>query len=65
MSRPEATRERKARGLAEKLFFVLTKDDSGYSLSRKVGEFEPQHGLTLDEVERILELWKLQGPHGG
>jgi hypothetical protein len=61
----EAARERKARRLAEKLFFVLEGDDSGYSLLRKLGDFDPQHGLTLDEVERILELWKLQGPHGG
>jgi hypothetical protein len=65
MGTHEAAREQKAKDLAEKLFFVLAKDDLGYSLARKVGEFEPQQSLTLDEVERILELWKLQGPHGG
>jgi hypothetical protein len=30
-----------------------------------VGEFAPQSNLGLDEVEQLLERWKLQGPHGG
>ena len=47
------------------MFFDLEKHGDGYSLSRKLGEFNPQHDLTLAEVEEILELWKLRGPHGG
>jgi hypothetical protein len=65
MERSSASRERAAQYLAERLFFQLEKHGSLYSLSRKTGEFTPQHNLTLDEVEKVLELWKLQGPHGG
>jgi hypothetical protein len=36
-----------------------------FSLSHKTGEFVSQHNLSIEEVERTLELWKLQGPHGG
>ena len=60
-----ANREHAAVELAEKLFFQLKKDGDGYSLRRKVGEFVPRKKLSLDEVEQILERWKLQGPHGG
>jgi hypothetical protein len=31
----------------------------------KSGGFNPQQNLTIEEVEQLLELWKLQGPHGG
>jgi hypothetical protein len=58
-------RERSAFELAEKLFFKLEKKGGQYSLRRKVGEFAPQQGLSLSEVEQILERWKLRGPHGG
>jgi hypothetical protein len=53
------------RAAAERLFFELEKHGPRYSLYRKIGGFTPQHNLTLDEIEKILELWKLQGPHGG
>jgi hypothetical protein len=58
-------RERSAEYLAERMFFHLEKRRDRYSLSRKIGGFTPQHNLTLSQVEEILELWKLQGPHGG
>ena len=51
--------------LAERLFFELERDGDLYSIYRKIGGFTPRHDLTLDEVEKVLELWKLQGPHGG
>jgi hypothetical protein len=65
MKRSFAGRERAAEYLAERLFFELEKRGDLYSLCRKIGGFTPQHNLTLTEVEKLLELWKLQGPHGG
>jgi hypothetical protein len=65
MDRSPASRERAAQYLAERLFFDLEKHGDSYSLYRKIGGFAPQHNLSLDEVEKVLELWKLQGPHGG
>ena len=59
-----AQRERAAFDLAERLFFKLQKQGNGYSLRRDVGEFAPQTHLSLDEVEQLLERWKLQGPGG-
>jgi len=59
-----AQRERAAFGFAERLFFKLQKQGNGYSLRRDVGEFAPQTDLSLDEVEQLLERWKLQGPGG-
>jgi hypothetical protein len=65
MERSVASRNRAAQYLAERLFFQLEKYGDLYSLCRKTGRFTPQHNLTLTEVEKLLELWKLQGPHGG
>ena len=59
-----ASRERKARRLAEKMFFKLEREGDHYTLWRTAGIPEPvrrQH-LSLDEVEKELDLWKLQGP---
>jgi hypothetical protein len=64
-SRTVASRYRAAEYLAERMFFDLEKHRDRYSLSRKIGGFAPQHNLTLNEVEKVLELCKLQGPHGG
>jgi hypothetical protein len=58
-------RERAAAHLAERMFFKLEKHGERFALSRKLGGFEPQENLTIEEVEQLLELWKLQGPHGG
>lgn len=65
MKRSVASRQRNAEYLAERLFFQLEKQGDLYSLCRKTGGFTPQQNLTLTEVEKVLELWKLQGPHGG
>ena len=58
-------RERAAANLAERMFFALEKHGDRFSLSRKTGGFDPKHNLTIEEGEELLELWKLQGPHGG
>jgi len=63
--RTRGSRERSVEYLAERMFFDLAKHGDRYSLSRKLGVFTPQYDLTLAEVEEILELWKLRGPHGG
>ena len=61
------SRERKAKRLANKMFFKLTREGDHYSLCRTVGLSGParRENLTLDEVEKELETWKLRGPHGG
>jgi hypothetical protein len=65
MELENAQRERAAFDLAERLFFKLERTGDRYSLRREVGEFAPRTGLSLEEVEQLLERWKLQGPHGG
>jgi hypothetical protein len=61
----ETDRERAANDLAERLFFELEKQGRRYSLYRKIGDHARRDNLTLDEVEHVLERWKLEGPHGG
>jgi len=60
-------RERKAKRLADNLFFKLDRQGNLYSLRRTAGVsgIVRQDNLSLDEVERELEMWKLRGPHGG
>ena len=62
-----ARRERGAKRLADKLFFKLDRQGNLYSLRRTAGVsgIVRQDNLSLDEVERELEMWKLRGPHGG
>jgi hypothetical protein len=61
--------ERKARlqELASKLFFTFKNQGQRFALYRDVDVPEPvrHDGLNLDEVEDILNTWKLRGPHGG
>jgi hypothetical protein len=61
------SRQRKAKRLAEKLYFKLTREGNRYSLCRTVGLSGParRENLSLDEVEQELEKWKLRGYHGG
>ena len=63
----EADREARLRALASKLFFTLTRHDSRFGLYRDVDVSKPvrHEHLTLDEVEDLLNTWKLRGPHGG
>jgi hypothetical protein len=67
MNETEAEREERLRELASKLFFTLKRNGSRYDLYRDADVSRPvQHeGLPLDEVEKILNRWKLRGPHGG
>jgi hypothetical protein len=67
MEEDEAGREARLRELASKLFFTLEKQGLQFALCRDVDVPEPvrHDGLTLDEVEDILNTWKLRGPHGG
>jgi hypothetical protein len=46
-------------------FFALEKHGDSYSLRRKIGDHAERDNLTIDEVEKVLERWKLEGPHGG
>ena len=67
MNEAAAEREERLGQLASKLFFTLEHRGSRYDLYRDADVSRPvQHqGLTLDEVEEILNRWKLRGPHGG
>jgi hypothetical protein len=61
----DTDRERAASDLAERLFFELKKHGDRFSLRRKIGDHARRDNLTIDEVEQVLERWKLEGPHGG
>jgi hypothetical protein len=67
MQRNRSKREARLRELASKLFFTLEPHNSRYSLYRDIDVDKPvrREGLTLDEVEDVLNTWKLRGPHGG
>ena len=67
MQKKDVDREARLRELALKLFFSLEKHGSQFALYRDVDVSKPvrRHHLTLDEVEDILNTWKLRGPHGG
>jgi hypothetical protein len=66
MQKKDADREARLRELAPKLFFTLENQGSQFALYRDVDVSKPvrHHHLTLDEVEDILNTWKLRGPHG-
>ena len=67
MQENESERTAQLRELASKLFFTLKNQGLRFSLYRDVDVPEPirHDGLSLDEVEDILNTWKLRGPHGG
>jgi hypothetical protein len=65
MEKFDTDRERAANELAERLFFALEKHGDRFTLQRKIGDHARRDNLTLDEVEQVLERWKLEGPHGG
>jgi hypothetical protein len=60
-------REERLRQLASRLFFTLERNGPRYELYRDADVERPvrHENLTLDEVEQILNRWKLRGPHGG
>jgi len=61
----DTDRERAAMDLAERLFFDLEKHGDRFLLRRKIGDHAQREDLTIEEVEQVLERWKLEGPHGG
>jgi hypothetical protein len=67
MQENEADRERRLRELAARLSFRFERRGARVTLYRDVDVPKPvRHDeLTLDEVEDILNTWKLRGPHGG
>ena len=67
MSRQDSDRERRLRALASRLLFKLEKQGTRFTLTRDVDVPAPVHheNLTAEEVEDVLETWKLRGPHGG
>jgi hypothetical protein len=67
MSTQDSDRERRLRALASRLLFKLEKDGARFRLTRDVDVPAPvrHENLTVEEVEDVLETWKLRGPHGG
>jgi hypothetical protein len=67
MLESEADREARLRELAAKLLFRLDKQGLRFALYRDVDVSQPirRDGLTIDDVEDLLNTWKLRGPHGG
>lgn len=60
-------REQAASELAAQLLFKLENREGRFSLYRDADVRNPvrHDDLTLDEVEELLETWKLRGFHGG
>ena len=67
MQANESERRARLQELASKLSFTLNNQGRRFALYRDADVPEPvrHEGLTLDEVEDILNTWKLRGPHGG
>ena len=68
MSVPETAREKAAAKLATELLFRLERrGERFFTLERHVDVDAPvrHENLTLDEVENLLETWKMRGFHGG
>jgi hypothetical protein len=67
MQQNETKREGHLRELASKLLFSMENEGGRFRLYRDADVSRPvrHEGLTLDEVEEILDTWKLRGPHGG
>ena len=67
MQENESERRARLQELASKLSFTLNNQGRWFALYRDADVPEPvrHDGLTLDEVEDILNTWKLRGPHGG
>ena len=67
MQQNETDREARLRELASKLFFSMENEGGRFRLYRDADVSRPvrHEGLTLDEVEEILDTWKLRGFHGG
>jgi hypothetical protein len=67
MSMEEADRETTLYALAARLQFRVEKSGGRFTLTRTADVERPvrESNLTLTEAEKLLETWKLRGPHGG
>ena len=67
MDTDKVERERRLHELATRLLFTLENRGARFILARDVDVPEPvgHENLTLEEVEDILNTWKLRGPYGG
>ena len=58
----KTNRECAANDLAERLFFELENQSNRCSLCLKIGDRVRRDNLSLDEVEHLLERWRLEDP---
>ncbi len=60
-------RENRLRTLADHLEFTMEKSGGRFTLTRTADLSRPERrkNLTLDEVEQLLDTWKLRGLGGG
>jgi hypothetical protein len=67
MQQNETEREAHLRELASRLLFSMEHEGGCFRLYRDADVSRPvrHEGLTLAEVEEILDTWKLRGFHGG
>jgi hypothetical protein len=67
MQLQESERERHMRQLAAMLLFEVQRQGNRFTLSRSIDVSKPirHENLSLDEVEALLNTWKLRGLHGG
>jgi len=63
----QSKREARLRALAEKLEFNVERHSGRFTLTRTIDVEKPERedNLTLEQAEKLLETWKLRGPHGG
>jgi hypothetical protein len=63
----DSDRESRLRKSAARLLFAVEKRGTRFSLRRDAEVDAPvvHENVTIDEAEKILETWKLRGPHGG
>jgi hypothetical protein len=60
-------RETHLRKLAEELLFTVEKSGEYFTLTRTADVSRPvrKKNFSLAGAEKLLETWKLRGPHGG
>jgi hypothetical protein len=63
----DTEREAQLRALAERLEFRMDGSGGRYTLTRTVdlSRVEREENLTLDQVQDLLDVWKLRGLGGG
>ena len=63
----DSEREAHLRDLAERMHFRMEKSGERFTLTRTIDLPRParETDLTLDEVQEVLDIWKLRGLSGG